>query len=87
MGSIVNKLGLFEKTNCDSISNASTTQNIYKAPVQVFNGPVFFGGSPQSFFQGGMNKRHLDMPLIKMLINFVKLSQKKTCLLIKYFEC
>ena len=62
MGSLVNKLGLFEKTNCDSISNASKTQNIYQAPVQVFNGPVYFGGSPQSFLQGEMNKRHLEMP-------------------------
>ena len=63
MGTIVNKLGLFEKTNCNSISNESKSQNIYHAPVQVFNGPVFFGGSPQTLFQRGMNKRHLNMPL------------------------
>ena len=26
-------------------------QHTYNAPVQVFNGPVFFGGSPQTFQQ------------------------------------
>ena len=49
MGTIVNKLGLSEKTNCDSISNASKSLSIYHAPVPVFNDPVFSGVLPKLF--------------------------------------
>ena len=51
MGSIVAKLGLFddEKENNPRLHNQ--IQNTYNAPVQVFNGPVYFGTSNQSFQQ------------------------------------
>ena len=60
MGSIVRKLGLFddEKT-CNTVAQ-NQIQNTYHGPVQVFNGPVYFGNSNQSF-QQMMVKRSAEL--------------------------
>ena len=60
MGSIVRKLGLFNELDEKSIGDTgTTTNNEYNAPVQIFNGPVFFGASSESV-QNFMNKRSLE---------------------------
>ena len=57
MGSIVRRLRLFQDPNKESLSQAQPTiTNNYQAPVQVFNGPVFFG-APSNAFDNLMNKR------------------------------
>ena len=52
MGKIVQKLGLFEETKSDfDTSNRAQIAHSYQGPVQVFNGPVYFGAAPTTFFQ------------------------------------
>ena len=60
MGSIVRKLALFDNIDTQPICDQpNETKHIYNAPVQVFNGPVFFGGAPESF-QRMFGKRSVD---------------------------
>ena len=61
MGKIVRNLGLFD--DVDDISNQNAHPQIsqnYNAPVQIFNGPVIFGNSSDSF-QNFMNKRSREV--------------------------
>ena len=56
MGKIVRKLRLFDDDTLNSNTNIPALSNNFNAPVQVFNGPVFFGNSSDSL-QNLMNKR------------------------------
>ena len=60
LGGIVRKLRLFDDEGLNSNYNGTgNISNNYNAPVQIFNGPVFFGKSSDSE-QNLMNKRSLD---------------------------
>ena len=48
MGKIVQNLRLFEDESKNILSERPQISNNYHAPVQVFNGPVFFGSSSDS---------------------------------------
>ena len=51
MGTLVKKLGLFGDDVAREYHKPSASPNTYNAPVQVFNGPVYFGGATNSFQQ------------------------------------
>ena len=55
LGSVVRKLQLFDDNQSPVSKKRIKIHNSYNAPVQVFNGPVFFGGSQQAFHQIMMN--------------------------------
>ena len=61
LGSVVRKLRLFDEDQSPVPRKKIKAQKVYNAPVQVFNGPVFFGGPPQAF-QQMMIKRSLEQP-------------------------
>ena len=57
MGKIVRKLNLFEDSKDNSLSEIpANISNNFNAPVQIFNGPVYFGSSSDSV-QTFSNKR------------------------------
>ena len=57
MGKIVSKLRLFEDgNNMFSQSEPPKISKHYNAPVQIFNGPVFFGSSSDQKSQADKNQ-------------------------------
>ena len=83
LGSVVRKLGLFDDEKSPIPVKRRKIQHTYNAPVQVFNGPVFFGGSSQTFQQMMVKIRktltRIDIKLIdliKVMISYLVLALK-----------